>query len=234
MHPDLVVWDSHPLALGTTPQQVWIDGIPQLSEPAVASKPTSFQQAPRTPNFDLEAAAAIKYEGLPPLIPKKAKELVVFANISSIFVQDGMGGVMSMADVGEGSVVALRKGVVQCWGAAAACASEFVSEDAEWIDLEGGSIACVVTDLQHYSPILTRLTQSRPYLLWLPTWLGRDSGRELHARWHCFRSSHRLCPKHSRRERAHQGFGWSPVCWARHSVSCLSNCRYLCSSSHPR
>lgn len=138
---DLVVWDSHPLALGTTPQQVWIDGIPQLSEPAVASKPTSFQQAPRTPNFDLEAAAAIKYEGLPPLIPKKAKDLVVFANISSMFVPDGMGGVMSVANVGEGSVVALWKGVVQCWGAAAACLSEFASENAEWINLEGGSIA---------------------------------------------------------------------------------------------
>ncbi|KAG1808290.1 composite domain of metallo-dependent hydrolase [Suillus subaureus] len=138
---DLVVWDSHPLALGTTPQQVWIDGTPQLSEPAVASKPASFQQAPRTPNFDLEAAAAIKYDGLPPLTPKKAKDLVVFANISSMFVPDGMGGVMSVAEVGEGSVVALRKGVVQCWGAAATCANEFTSEDAEWIDLEGGSIA---------------------------------------------------------------------------------------------
>lgn len=123
----------------------------------MASKPTSFQQAPRTPNFDLEAAAAIKYEGLPPLTPKKAKELVVFANISSIFIPDGMGGVMSVADVGEGSMVALRKGEVKCWGAAATCASEFASEDVEWIDLEGGSIACVVTDLQPYSPVLTRL-----------------------------------------------------------------------------
>lgn len=138
---DLVVWDSHPLALGTTPQQVWIDGIPQISEPAVASKPASFQQVPRTPNFDLEAAAAIKYEGLPPLMPKKAKDLVVFANISSMFVPDGMGGIMSVANVGEGSVVALRKGVVQCLGAASACANEFTSEDAEWINLEGGSIA---------------------------------------------------------------------------------------------
>ncbi|KAG0707315.1 composite domain of metallo-dependent hydrolase [Suillus ampliporus] len=138
---DLVVWDSHPLALGATPQQVWIDGIPQLSEPAVASKPVSFQQVPRTPNFDLEAAAAIKYEGLPPLAPKKAKDFVVFANIGSMFMPDGMGGVMSVGDVGEGSVVVLKKGVVQCWGAVAACAKELASEDPEWIDLEGGSIA---------------------------------------------------------------------------------------------
>jgi hypothetical protein len=185
-YPDLVVWDSHPLALGTTPQQVWIDGIPQLFEPAVASKPVSFQQAPRTPNFDLEAAAAIKYDGLPPLMPKKAKDLIVFANISSMFVPDGMGGVMSVAGVGEGDVVVLGKGVVQCWGTVAACVNEFASEDTEWIDLEGGSIACVVTDFQPHSPILTRLTQSWPYHLRLPTWFRRDSGRELHARRHCF------------------------------------------------
>lgn len=138
---DLVVWDSHPLALGATPQQVWIDGIPQLSEPAIASKPASFQQVPRAPNFDLEAEAALKYEGLPPLMPKKAKDVVVFANISTMFVPDRMGGVMSVANVGEGSVVVLRKGVVRCRGAAAACANIFASEDTEWIDLEGGSIA---------------------------------------------------------------------------------------------
>ncbi|GAA5993130.1 hypothetical protein JCM10908_001303 [Rhodotorula pacifica] len=30
---DLVMWSDHPLKLGATPQQVWIDGIPQLVEP---------------------------------------------------------------------------------------------------------------------------------------------------------------------------------------------------------
>ncbi|GAA5972136.1 hypothetical protein JCM8115_007136 [Rhodotorula mucilaginosa] len=30
---DLVLWTDHPLKLGATPQQVWIDGIPQLVEP---------------------------------------------------------------------------------------------------------------------------------------------------------------------------------------------------------
>lgn len=85
-------------------------------------------------------------------MPKKAKDLVVFANVSSIYVPDGVGGVMSVADIGERGVVALRKGVVQCWGAAA-CASEFASQDVEWIDLEGGSIACVITNFQPYSPI---------------------------------------------------------------------------------
>ncbi|OAX43328.1 composite domain of metallo-dependent hydrolase [Rhizopogon vinicolor AM-OR11-026] len=138
---DLVLWDSHPLALGATPQQVWIDGIPQLSEPAFSTKPKSFQHVPRTPNFDLEAAAAIKYEGLPPLTPKRAKDLVVFTNISSMFVADGAGGVMSVADVKEGGVVVVKAGQVICWGAATVCTNHIADEDAEWVDLEGGSIS---------------------------------------------------------------------------------------------
>ncbi|KAJ8582701.1 composite domain of metallo-dependent hydrolase [Rhizopogon salebrosus TDB-379] len=138
---DLVMWDSHPLALGATPQQVWIDGIPQLSEPAVSTKPESFQHVPRTPNFDLEAAAAIKYDGLPPLTPKKVKDLVVFANVSSVFVADGVGGVMSVAGVGEGGVVIVKEGQVLCWGAATACSNHVADEDVEWVDLEGGSIS---------------------------------------------------------------------------------------------
>ncbi|KAI0710537.1 hypothetical protein C8Q76DRAFT_858520 [Earliella scabrosa] len=28
---DIVLWDSHPLALGATPQQVWIDGVAQIN-----------------------------------------------------------------------------------------------------------------------------------------------------------------------------------------------------------
>ena len=81
-------------------------------------------------------------------MPKKAKDLVVFANIGSMFVPDEMSRVMSMADVGEGSVVVVKKGQVLCWGAMAACANNFVEEDADWVDLEGGSIACVNTNFQ--------------------------------------------------------------------------------------
>lgn len=145
---DLVLWDSHPLTLGATPQQVWIDGIPQLSEPAVSTKPGSFQYVPRTPNFDLEAAAAIKYEGLQPLTPKKAKDLVVFSNISSMFVADGAGGVISVADAREGGVVVVKEGQVLCCGAVTACTNHITGEDVEWVDLEGGSISYVISTIQ--------------------------------------------------------------------------------------
>jgi hypothetical protein len=64
--------------------------------------------------------------------------------MSSVFVADGVGGVVSVADVGEGSVVVVKEGQVLCWGAAAACSNHVADEDVEWVDLEGGSIACVI------------------------------------------------------------------------------------------
>jgi hypothetical protein len=65
--PDIVAWDSHPLALGATPKQVWIDGISQIESPFSSQKPAAFQKPPATPDFDREAYEAIKYDGLPPL-----------------------------------------------------------------------------------------------------------------------------------------------------------------------
>ena len=51
---DIVLWDSHPLALGATPQQVWIDGVAQINAPHLLTKPEAFQELPKTPNFDKE------------------------------------------------------------------------------------------------------------------------------------------------------------------------------------
>ena len=42
LHLDIVIWDWHPLALGATPRQVYIDGIPQLEKPQELNKPPKF------------------------------------------------------------------------------------------------------------------------------------------------------------------------------------------------
>ena len=79
---DLVIWDSHPLSLGATPKQVFIDGIAQLDDAFVSEKPAIFQKVPKTPNFDREAENAIKYDGLPPLAPEKTiSGTVIFINV---------------------------------------------------------------------------------------------------------------------------------------------------------
>ncbi|KAK7444035.1 hypothetical protein VKT23_015432 [Stygiomarasmius scandens] len=90
---DLVLWDTHPLALGSTPVQVWVDQVPQLpfaSDPftyhntfnsdtdssdiarengphVITNKPERFQELPKVPDFTKEREEVVKWDGLPPL-----------------------------------------------------------------------------------------------------------------------------------------------------------------------
>ncbi|KAJ6595658.1 composite domain of metallo-dependent hydrolase [Mycena vulgaris] len=131
---DLVVWDSHPLALGATPAQVFIDGIPQFTNPHISKKPASQQQAPKTPNFDQERMDTIKYEGLPPLeAPTRTAGAVLFRNVSSLWTA----GAHTAAAPGN---VLVAGGAVVWTGTDAALAPAMVS-GALTVDLEGGSIA---------------------------------------------------------------------------------------------
>ncbi|KAF8967351.1 hypothetical protein BDZ97DRAFT_1938242 [Flammula alnicola] len=68
---DIVIWDSHPLTLGATPTQVYVDGIAQLSHPYPLEKPAAFQELPETPNWDKEKNDTVRWEGLPPLTGHK-------------------------------------------------------------------------------------------------------------------------------------------------------------------
>ncbi|KAF7334286.1 Carbohydrate esterase family 9 protein [Mycena sanguinolenta] len=141
---DIVVWDSHPLALGATPKQVFIDGIAQLEKSYTSRKPESAQHLPVTPDFDKEIADAIKYEGLPPLEPETAQsDVIVFWNVGSIFLKDsatrGISEVFTSAS-GEG-VVVFKKGRIVCSGSLEACPAAFSYDGALYLDLEGGTIS---------------------------------------------------------------------------------------------
>ena len=46
LHLDIVIWDSHPLALEATPRQIYIDGIHQLENPQELNTPFKFQTLP--------------------------------------------------------------------------------------------------------------------------------------------------------------------------------------------
>ncbi|KAJ6616478.1 carbohydrate esterase family 9 protein [Mycena sp. CBHHK59/15] len=138
-----LVWDSHPLALGAAPKQVFIDGIAQIEEPYTSKKPASAQHAPATPNFDKEAADAIKYEGLPPLEPEMvASDVVVFSNVGSVFIKDAGRGVSEIfASASAGGVVVVEKGRIVCSGERRACSAALSHPEAQYIDLRGGSIS---------------------------------------------------------------------------------------------
>lgn len=140
---DLVLWDSHPLQLGATPTQVFIDGIAQLKSPSVVEKPAWLQRVPETPNFDNETKKTIEYEGLPPLEPTKAiaESIVAFINVSNIWDIEQSSGEIHSTNFEASGVVITQGGNIVCSGAKDICASHITSNDTVVINLEGGSVS---------------------------------------------------------------------------------------------
>lgn len=145
---DLVIWDSHPLALGATPKQVYVDGIPQLKNPHTQEKPASFQKKPEVPNFDKEAAETVEYDGLPPLLPPRSTKNVVFTNVRNVWTRDntsetGISRIFKGASDSSStdtSVVVVENGQIKCTGSVSTCqTADLQGYDA--VDLEGGSLA---------------------------------------------------------------------------------------------
>ncbi|TFK75384.1 carbohydrate esterase family 9 protein [Pluteus cervinus] len=142
---DVAIWDSHPLALGATPTQVFIDGIPQLAA-YVIRKPANYQLLPKVPNFDEQTNLTLQYEGLPPLDPGEVlDEFVVFKNIKSIYTRS-LGTVESVYTAQDGNnegVLVTRNGAVLCAGVSTDCLG-FVQLDGprvKVVDVKGGSIS---------------------------------------------------------------------------------------------
>ncbi|KAG5648502.1 hypothetical protein DXG03_003113 [Asterophora parasitica] len=138
---DLIIWDSHPLTLGATPEQVYIDGIAQIAEPFSVEKSADLQRTPKTPNFDKEAEDALKYDGLPPLEPKEDDSgVVVFTNISSIYLRRGhaIREVFSVASEKESGTLVVENGAVICAGD---CSEVSIAGGSRRVNLEGGSIS---------------------------------------------------------------------------------------------
>ncbi|KAF7342244.1 Composite domain of metallo-dependent hydrolase [Mycena venus] len=140
---DLVIWDSHPLALGATPVQVYIDGIPQLEAPALLHKPHPFQDVPRTPSWEDEIRKTIEYEGLPPLEGRTEKGAVLFVNVSR--VESKVFSAQRDAEGWEGNWrVLVDAGAIRCVereGATEENACISPATVAKVVDLKGGELA---------------------------------------------------------------------------------------------
>jgi hypothetical protein len=117
------LWDSHPLALGATPTQVFIDGIQQLKFPHVVHKPRAFQRPPEVPDFSREKAEAIEYEGLPPLEPERvASDVVIFENVKNFFLPTAAGIQDVFSTKNENlSIVIAGNGSILCSGVESSC-----------------------------------------------------------------------------------------------------------------
>ena len=140
-----MLWDSHPLTLGATPKQVFIDGIAQFDRTYSVIKPTSTLEAPKTPDFDQEADAAVKYEGLPPLEHEELTlQTILFTNLTNAWIRKGnkvhavFEDLSSSTDREEQRVVGVRGGGIIC--VTAKECERFESLAGRVVDLEGGAI----------------------------------------------------------------------------------------------
>ncbi|KAF9476425.1 hypothetical protein BDN70DRAFT_882471 [Pholiota conissans] len=149
---DVVIWDSHPLALGATPVQVYVDGIAQLTKPFPLDKPASFQVLPEVPNFDKEKNETVKWEGVPPLTNRKVSGRVQITGVKSLIGFDEMSpeGALEVifddADTDlvypDGRTVVIEDGKIVCIQRAVDdCTSAVGAQFDEVIDLRGGGIA---------------------------------------------------------------------------------------------
>lgn len=128
---DIIVWDSFPLAIGATPKQTYIDGIPQLIDPHVVRKPAAAQKITPKGDYDKEAAEAVESRGDPDLRPKHRSSNIVFQGVSAMYLPRAQ-------TQGELGTVVVKDGEISCVGKD--CAVNSLS-GFETIDLKGGSLA---------------------------------------------------------------------------------------------
>ncbi|KAF9646963.1 hypothetical protein BDM02DRAFT_2841164 [Thelephora ganbajun] len=155
---DVVLWDTHPLQLGATPVNVWIDGV--LEVPVAVEKGGSehrvpvgkgkedpgWQEIPEVPNWDEERQRAIEWEGLPPLGGTQVHETVVFTNVSELWVRHPEHGIVQQFNGGfeefdsKDQVVVVNSGRVACVGPSGSCTG-FMSSGSKRANLRGGVIS---------------------------------------------------------------------------------------------
>lgn len=141
---DVVLWDSHPLKLGATPRQVFIDGIKQIERPFEAKPLETDVEAP-------EVASKPKYpiceEELDDGSEEREREVVdsvLFEGVREVLLE----GDWDVRGETEGEFeVLVREGRIACVGECAA----LVGEKTRKVGLKGGSL---LPPLTAYGPAL--------------------------------------------------------------------------------
>ncbi|KAJ6629347.1 hypothetical protein B0H10DRAFT_2388381 [Mycena sp. CBHHK59/15] len=140
---DLVIWDSHPLALGPIPVQVYIDGIPQIEHPMTSLKPESAQRAPKTPEWEREINETLRFDGLPHLEGRRNTGIVRFVGVKGVWTR-GAQGIQQLLTGPSILQVPLLFGMERLFVLATTLPVSCLGSDRgdeEIIDLKGGSLA---------------------------------------------------------------------------------------------
>ena len=136
-----MVWDSHPLALGATPKQVYIDGIPQFETPFILEKPASAQYPPIVPSFDAEMEATLVHAGMPSIgVDTSTSDTIIFRNVTSVWMRYGwdVRKVFSRTSPSDEGVAIVRNGTIECYSK---CDITLYRGHVMEVNLAGGSIS---------------------------------------------------------------------------------------------
>ena len=154
---DIVLWDSHPLQLGATPQMVWVDGILEVKNAGGVKVNEGRNRTPKTPDWDREIEEAIKWEGLPPLEEERKPGVVIFTHVKELWTKGALRPESTIPpgrakrEFGEGhGVVAVEGGHIVCTAHhrdSEACLGQFKRRSIKKINLHGGSISPGFTTL---------------------------------------------------------------------------------------
>lgn len=148
---DIVVWDAHPLTVGATPLQVFIDGAAQFDEKMVknsmgqtfTSQASSSPKSAIQPQTRIEPEADVKQSTCQNVVDSKSN--IVFTGISKGYLHNypELAAKLSNNDLGTLEMV-VNHGQVTCFGSAATCSSDRTVLEAEGkhtvINLENGFV----------------------------------------------------------------------------------------------
>ncbi|KAL3478475.1 hypothetical protein BJX99DRAFT_269153 [Aspergillus californicus] len=131
---DLVIWDDHPLQVGATPVEVFIDGRPLLQEDtnvtALAPSNSARQPAPAMRPFvdgDRQNDVCARIQG--------SQGRVVFTGIRKALIESPV-----VEDEEEDLVLVVEGNQVSCLGAKSSCVAQTSGENLTEITLENGYI----------------------------------------------------------------------------------------------
>lgn len=148
---DIVLWDSHPLQLGATPQMVWVDGALEVKNTDDVKVTEERHHAPKTPDWKKEREETVRWEGLPPLEGERLPGVVVFTHVKELWTRDALRTESTILtegakrDFGEGlGVIVVQDGRIACTARqrdGESCLSLFKAQGLKKINLHGGSIS---------------------------------------------------------------------------------------------
>ncbi|ORY70057.1 uncharacterized protein BCR38DRAFT_481208 [Pseudomassariella vexata] len=154
---DLVVWDSHPLSIGATPQQVFIDGIATLNAKDVeramgssmeaSSAPPTKEELPRSRVRKSKEEAANFCA-----LAKMQGQSLVIQGIRKSFLDNHQQLSAAVSTSGEGNLtLVINNGKISCLGSLETCGAAITAtaDGAVHVSLDNGHLLPGLTAVSH-------------------------------------------------------------------------------------